>query len=295
MSDRQKNISENHKNISNHNVNEQRQKNLETRSSNYIELAVRSLIERLRSSCPRVHALTNTVTASIVANSILSLGATPALSDAQEEIKIAVANSDSLMVNLGTPNKDRIQAIKLASSVARENNIPWLLDPVMVESFPSRLLLAIEVLSNKPSVIRGNYSEIQALCAYFSSDSNNHEKNASYLATRTNSVVVSTGAIDFIADGNSVMSFDIGNPIQQRVAGIGCAMSSIISVLLSISEDPLSPCVGGVLISGEAASIASQKANGPGTFPDLWLDAIYHITHINDINPITKLISDTRS
>jgi len=90
-------------------------------------------LDRLRARSPRVHCITNNVAQNFTANILLSLGCVPSMTLSPEEIAGFVAGSDALLVNLGTFDAERRQAVELAIGAATGKKIPWVLDPVFVD------------------------------------------------------------------------------------------------------------------------------------------------------------------
>src|SRR5579862_7363023 len=73
-----------------------------------------TLIERLRARAPRVHCITNSVAQAFTANVLLAAGAVPSMTLSADEIGSFVASADALLVNLGTLDKERREAVAAA-------------------------------------------------------------------------------------------------------------------------------------------------------------------------------------
>ena len=99
----------------------------------------------------------------VSANVLLALGASPAMVHAAEEVEDFVAISDCLAINIGTLSPPWVAAMR--ATVARANTLgkPWVLDPVGCGATAYRTQVAAELAGLKPSVIRGNASEIMSL------------------------------------------------------------------------------------------------------------------------------------
>ncbi len=82
---------------------------------------------------------------------------------AVEEVEEFVAISGSLVVNIGTLDAPWVNAMRLASAKAHAMEKPWVFDPVGVGATQYRTDVSALLLQNRPSVIRGNASEILAL------------------------------------------------------------------------------------------------------------------------------------
>ena len=83
---------------------------------------------------------------------------------AEEEVEEFVALASALLINIGTLSAPWIKSMHKAASKARELGKVWILDPVGAGATEIRTKIATDlVLSHKPTVIRGNPSEIIAL------------------------------------------------------------------------------------------------------------------------------------
>lgn len=83
---------------------------------------------------------------------------------AEEEVEEFVALASALLINIGTLSAPWIKSMHKAASKAQELGKVWVLDPAGAGATEIRTKLATDlVLSHKPTVIRGNPSEIMAL------------------------------------------------------------------------------------------------------------------------------------
>ncbi len=110
-----------------------------------------------------MHCITNTVAQAFTANTLLAAGATPSVTTSPEEIAGFVASADNLLVNLGTLDAERREAIGVALDAAAAKQLPWVLDPVFVDRSPARLDFARTLIARRPAVIRLNAAELTAL------------------------------------------------------------------------------------------------------------------------------------
>lgn len=118
---------------------------------------------RVREMVPLVQCITNYVSMDIMANTLLAAGASPAMVHALEEIHEFTALTSALCINIGTLSPDWIFSMKVAATRANEMRKPWVLDPVGVGATQFRTEKCVELIRLKPTVIRGNASEIMAL------------------------------------------------------------------------------------------------------------------------------------
>lgn len=249
--------------------------------------SVCEILEKLRQKSPLVLALTNSVVQPITANLLLAVGAAPVMlndSDECEDLLRSCANA--MLINLGTLSKQQAETMRRAVATANTVQTPWVLDPVAVGLLRFRTEFAREILSLRPSVIRGNASEILALAGYdgkprgpeSTSASRDAVDAAKELAVETNAVVLVTGEIDYITDGVSVVALSNGHPMMTRVTGVGCAMGALTAACVAAAGSAFSGALASAAIMGLAGEIAFERAQAPGTFAATLLDVFYEIS-----------------
>jgi hydroxyethylthiazole kinase len=228
-----------------------------------------SCLALIRAERPKVHALTNFVAMNFSANLLLAAGAVPSMTFRADAVADFVAGSRSLVVNLGMLDAEREAAIKKAVPLARELGRPWLLDPVKVERSGERRRLALDLLAQRPAVLRANAGEVVALAG------EGEWPAAGLLARRFGCVVAETGAEDLITDGENVLRIANGSPLMDRVTAMGCAASALMGAFLAVEPDAFRAAAATLLVLGVAGEIAHERAAGPGTFQPALLDAVY--------------------
>jgi hydroxyethylthiazole kinase len=250
-----------------------------------ITLSASDVIQTLaevRSSTPLVQCLTNAVVTNVTANSLLALGATPAMTDIPGEAGLFARIASAMLVNLGTPHGDQRIAMLEAARAANEAGTPWVLDPVAIGVLPVRTALAFELLDLKPTAIRGNASEIIALAGHGSGgrgvDSIDAPESAleaaTHLARRYGSVVAISGATDIITDGARVLRVSNGHRYLTLMTGGGCALGAVTAAFLAPTRDVLSAVTSATAVYTIAAQMAAGRAEGPGSFAVAFLDAL---------------------
>ncbi|MCA0319237.1 MAG: hydroxyethylthiazole kinase [Proteobacteria bacterium] len=224
------------------------------------------LLGRVRQRRPRVHCITNTVAQEITANAVLAAGAIPSVTIALDEIAAFVASADALLINLGTLEPQHRAVISLAIDTARENSVPWVLDPVFIDRSPVRAGYAREIAGRGPALVRGNVGEIAVL---------GEGADAPGLARALRTVVAATGATDLVTDGRRSIGIANGHAHMAAVTGMGCAGAAVTAAFVAVGEDPLVATASALLALGVAGDIAGEAARGPGTFASLYLDALH--------------------
>jgi hydroxyethylthiazole kinase len=244
-------------------------------------------IEQIRASAPLVHNITNYVVMNTTANALLAIGASPLMAHAPEEIDELVGLASALVVNIGTLSSPWTAAMRLAAQKAGALEKPWVLDPVGVGASALRTATSAALLALRPSVVRGNGSEILALGGAVgavrgvdSTESSSAAVDvARTLAQRTGSVIAVTGAIDYVTDGTRMVEVAQGVPLMSRVTGLGCTASALIGAFLAVQPDALEATATALTVLGVAAEVAAERAEGPGTLQLYLLDALHRLDH----------------
>ncbi len=242
-----------------------------------------TLVVRVRNRAPLVHNITNFVVMNNTANALLAVGASPAMIHSVDEVEDFVAISQALVINIGTLDSVWIAACKLAAIKAINTGIPWILDPVGTGATPYRQTAANSLAQLKPTVIRGNGSEILSVAQQAgegrgvdSLHSSETALNAAqHLANLTKGIVAITGAVDYVTDGTQVAEIHNGHPLMTRVTGLGCSATAVIGAFLAIEPDALTATVAALTFFSVAGELAVERSPGPGTLQVALLDTLY--------------------
>ncbi|MEW5772514.1 MAG: hydroxyethylthiazole kinase [Thermodesulfobacteriota bacterium] len=247
---------------------------------------VHALLDALRQRRPLVHNITNFVVMNSTANALLSLGASPIMAHAEEELEELLGLAGALVLNIGTLSPHWIAGMRLAARLAAERGLPVALDPVGAGA--SRLRTATSLaLANvgRPAVIRGNASEIMALAGAAGATkgvdsvhgSDAAEEAARTLARTYGCVAVASGAVDFLTDGERDLRLSGGSPLTPQVTGMGCAATAIVGAFLAVADTPMDAALAGMGVMKVAAEMAADTAAGPGSFEAAFRDALHRM------------------
>lgn len=239
----------------------------------------------LREQRPLTHCLTNEVVQEITANVLLAAGASPAMVVAEEEAGFFAGISGGIIINIGTPYAARLTAMHAAADAAIQAARPWVLDPVAAGGIPWRDGVIETFVAKRPTVIRGNASEILALAGEKKGgkgvDSTNGSDEAleaaERLARERGVIVAVTGATDYITDGTRTLSVTGGHPMATLVVGTGCSLSALVAAFCAVSDDRLTAAAAACALAKKAAEVAFTKSEGPGSFHNAYLDALYQL------------------
>ncbi len=246
---------------------------------------ISSSLEKLRSIGPLIHNITNQVVKNSSANALLAIGASPVMAHAIEEVKDMVALAGSLVINTGTITTARLESMMAAAITAHDLNKPWVLDPVGAGATPFRLKSNKQLLELKPSVVRGNASEIVALFTGESGgkgvdSSASSESTLQFLqekAAEHNLTIAVTGKTDLIADGNQLAHISNGHPLMARVTGTGCTATALTGAFLAVSNSPWMAAVSALACMGIAGELAAKDSVGPGSMQVNLIDQLYNL------------------
>jgi len=233
-----------------------------------------------------VHCLTNIVVAQWTANVLLAVGASPVMVDNAHEAGSFAAVADGVLVNLGTPYDDTIDAMSHAVAGAAGANTPWVLDPVGAGVLGWRTRIALDLLSRtRPAVIRGNASEVLALSGGQGGKGVETMDTpesalpiAREMAREHGTVVAVSGAVDHLTDGERVVRVSNGDVLLTKVTGVGCALGALIAGFCGVVEDPLLAATAATATLTVAAEAAAEGSAGPGTFAVALLDELATLT-----------------
>jgi hydroxyethylthiazole kinase len=227
------------------------------------------LLARVAARAPRVHCITNAVAQNFTANVLLAAGAVPSMTVDPGEIAAFIGGADALLVNLGTLDTDRREAVRIAIDAAAGAGRPWLLDPVFVDRSPERAAFARSVMEKAPPAVRLNAAEFSAL-AGGAPDNDTLQRYAREHAC----VVALTGATDAVTDSVRMMRIRNGDPLMSRVTAMGCAGAAWVAACLAVEPDPFVASAAGLLAFAVAGECAAARARGPGSFAVELIDAL---------------------
>ena len=282
-----------------------------------MEKLIWKCILHIRNTSPLVHNIANYVAMNNSANAVLAIGASPVMSHAHSEIDEMVGICSSLVVNIGTLDEYWTDSMIMAAKKANQLQKPWILDPVGAGATSYRNKVLEQLLLFKPTVIRGNASEILALAKHNrelneSTDSSVQRSQvvtkgvdstaqssqavaaARYLNREFGAVVCISGETDIIVTPKKHFYINNGSTLMTKVTGLGCSATTVIGAFIAGIDNKAEAVIAATAlfsIAGEIAAgvIAGQDAGqttrqatgqvaGPGTLQVMLLDKLYNIT-----------------
>ena len=244
----------------------------------------------LRETRPLVQCLTNVVSANFMANVLLASGAAPAMVDNPEEAEGFAGIAGAVLINLGTPTAAQVESMRLAARAADRAGRPWVLDPVGAGGLAWRGGVAADLLAFRPTIIRGNASEIIGLAGLGGGtrgvDSSADPAAAVGAATellRHAGAVSASGAVDHVvgrvatsggASQIHLVRISGGSALLPRVTATGCSLGALVAAYAASVSDPLTAVTAAHVHFAVAAERAERSAKGPGSFAAAFLDAL---------------------
>lgn len=240
---------------------------------------------KLQEKTPLIHCLTNNVTINDAANAILAVGGSPIMSEHPRETADVTGNAQALVINIGNFIESKLESIFISGQVANERKLPIVFDPVGVTSSRLRKHLSERIIVEvKPTIIKGNMSEIKALANIASTAAGvdvalsdltneqtlaNNSQIAYNLAKQLNCVIVASGAIDIVASPDAVYSLHNGTAMLAKITGTGCISGMLMGTYASVLP-PLQAAILGISVLNIAGELAQEYVSdnqaGLGTF-----------------------------
>ncbi|WP_439819186.1 PfkB family carbohydrate kinase [Weissella paramesenteroides] len=250
---------------------------------------------------PLIHCITNAVSVETVANALLYIGAKPIMTEDIRAFKDLTLQTNSLLLNLGSLSPDKEKSILAASKLAIGKE-PVVLDVVGIASAKSAMEVAKTIIEDKPTIVRGNISEMRALC-----DLQTHgrgvdgslldqtEEELVNLITALKqlpqeSVYVATGTKDIVVVRNNVWVLSNGVPELDCFTGSGDTLSGLLAALLGEGASPEDAAIQAISYLNIAGEIAKTKTvtSGIAEFRQLFLNEL-SLLGVEDPNWINRI------
>ncbi|XBI31984.1 hypothetical protein VPH35_055492 [Triticum aestivum] len=263
-----------------------------------------ALLSAVRERAPLVQCITNLVSMDIAANALTAAGASPAMLHSLREIPDFTPRCDAVYINVGTLSEDWLPSMRAAASAGR----PWVLDPVAAAASGFRMEACLQLLSRSAPPSSGatrprsspspraqitppsrkqrrtvlwkkhkGKGQQNEQCGVDSShDSGEALQAAKALARSSGAVVAVSGAVDFITDGEQVISASNGVAMMQKITATGCAVTALIAAFVGADpSDALAAAACALAIFGLAGEIGMESVKGPASLRMHLIDALY--------------------
>lgn len=251
-------------------------------------------VETVKSTNPMAGSITNTVTINFVANAQLAVGGAAAMVYLPDEGEFLAKNGGATYINVGTLFPIYAETLPHIAKVLYETGKPWVLDPVAIGIGSLRTQLLQQFKAFKPSVIRGNASEVIALAGLWGLDGGTDESNvrgvdstdsvnaaktaAVALANWTGGAVAVSGETDLVTDGSVIAFSHGGSHFMERITGAGCSLGGVVAVYATTGASPFIAALTATSVYNLAGSRAEKKVDGPASFQNEFLNELYKAT-----------------
>ncbi len=250
-------------------------------------------VEAVKRTNPMAGSITNTVTINFVANAQLAVGGSAAMVYLPDEGEFLAKAGGATYINVGTLLPIYEQTLPRTAKALYDAGKPWVLDPVAVGIGSLRTQLLRHFKEYKPSVIRGNASEIIALAGLWDLEGGTDESNvrgvdstdpviaaksaAVALAKWTGGAVAVSGETDLITDGFVAALSYGGSHFMEKITGSGCSLGGVAAVYATAAS-PFIAALTATAVYNLSGSRAGSKAEGPGSFQVKFIDELYKAT-----------------
>ena len=268
--------------------------------------AFENAVKNVKENAPLTFCITNFVTVTDCANAALAIGASPIMSNGAEEGGEIVNIASALVINIGTLSKSQNELMRNSANQAKEIGKPIIFDPVGAGVSGLRNDMTKEIVENYPlALVRGNMSEIKAITQLINLDLNETKDAAGKgvdvaesdiiskdtlganalivkeLAKELNTVVIASGPIDIISNGEKTFGLDNGDEMMPLITGSGCMLTTIIGSYVGANDaltGGITACTLMTVAGENAADYVRENNLGNGSFRTLLIDNLYKLT-----------------
>lgn len=262
-------------------------------SKTEVQEKIRQAMRTVRETNPMAPSITNSVTINFVANAQLAVGGSAAMVYLPDEGEFVAQVGGATYINVGTLLPIYEETLPRTAKALHTLGKPWVLDPVAIGIGEMRTKLLSCFREYKPSVIRGNASEIIALAGLWKLDGGTSDsavrgvdstdtvaaarQAAVALAKFTGGAVAVSGETDLITDGETVAYSHGGSKFMEMVTGSGCSLGGVTAVYACAAE-PFIAALTAANIYNLAGKRAESKVQAPGSFQVQFIDELYLAT-----------------
>ncbi|KAK5128040.1 hypothetical protein LTR85_005157 [Meristemomyces frigidus] len=251
------------------------------------------VIKRMVGKKPLCHNMTNLVVQNFAANVALAIGSSPIMSNNGLEAGDLAALGGSLVINMGTTTPEirsnHLKALAAYNAVGG----PVVFDPVGAGATQQRKEGVKALMAGGFfDLIKGNEGEIRTVSGAQGVKQHGVDSGASQLsmddkiklvkgtAARERNIILMTGSMDVISDGERTFTVANGHEYLGEITGSGCTLGTTIASVMAVErEDKLLAALVGLLMYEIAAERAAVRSDvkGPGTFVPAFIDELYRV------------------
>ena len=283
-----------------------------------MKISIEALTEVLnlqKEKQPLIHCISSMVTMNDLAQGILSYNGKPIMAPGIDEVGEITASANALLINLGTLDSSRVEAMEKSIRIASKKNKPIVLDAIGVDiSFFRREIALVFLTRYKIDVIKGNVSEIKALLEkkpkknkehkeiIESKEQNRNNENEEFIkntikddyeireqmrefSKKYKSILIATGNENYITDGFSEFFINNGNDEFDKVVGVDSILGGLISVGVAVARtnaEKVQAVLIAIMTMGVSKELAYEKMDknkGLISLKNSLIDEIYLINN----------------
>ena len=257
-----------------------------------IRQAIAQAVDDVHTKNPMAPSITNTVTQDFVANAQLAVGGSAAMLYLADECEDIAKVAPAFYINMGTAMPFYADTLPKTAQALQDNQTPWTLDPVGIGLSSLRTDILKQFKKFKPSIVRGNASEIIALAKLWglienvggnvrgvdSTEKVSSAKTAAMeLAKFTSGAVAVSGEEDLITNGKQTILCAGGSELFTKITGSGCALGGVMAIYLTVAT-PFIAALTATTMFNLAGSKAAAQFPTPASFKVNFLDNLYELT-----------------
>lgn len=259
-----------------------------------LQQQMRDAAREVRATNPMAGSITNTVTINFVANAQIAVGGSAAMVYLPDEGEFLADAGNATYINVGTLLPIYEETLPHTAKRLHETGKRWVLDPVALGIGDMRTKLLSQFRDYKPTIIRGNASEVIALANLWgvagdggaskvrgvdSTQAVDEARAAAVaLARFTQGAVAVSGEVDLVTDGEAVAYSKGGSHFMAKITGSGCSLGGVCAVYATTAKTPFAAAMAGVQVYNLAGARAEAKVDAPGSFQVAFLDELYKAT-----------------
>ncbi len=253
------------------------------REITWAQADVRHQLAAVKKTAPFVYGLTNYIAANLSANILLAIGAGPAIGAAPGWPAAFGAGAGAMWINTAALMSSDAGTLLDAAQSAHAAATLWVLDPVAIGAGAAAYDdIVRQLLAYKPTVIRGNASELIALASggaggkgvESTAKSDDAIAFIEQLARDQSSIVAVSGPVDYISDGRETFAVPGGDKRLTQLTGAGCGLGALIAALLAAGNPPLAATCAAHAIYAVAAERAGARTQGTASFGTAFVDEL---------------------
>lgn len=257
-----------------------------------------------------IHSITSPIAINDCANVVLLLGAKPIMAEHPMEVADITSVSKALTVSYANITDARRESIRISGQRAKDKGIPIVIDVVGITCSRLRMEEVRSFIAQcKPTVIKGNISEIKALLNLPYENSgidvskmdalgkDNREALISFAqemkkyAALTGAILVATGEVDVIVGKEKSCFVYNGSPYMAKLTGTGCMLTCILGTYLGSGQNRnFAATILSVLTMGIAGEMAAEHTIWEGKNGEWGLGmGSYHMNLLDSLSLLTDV------